>query len=86
MMILGTIFVYQIWNLLPLYTNAQTRNAVKTAMTTVAEREGWLLSDMLVTSVTADKIRLTHRQHLRGTDPKTCVRITLSDSSLHSCD
>ena len=86
LMITGIIFLLRIRNLFPLYTNTQTRNAVKTAMTTVADREGWLLSDMLATNVTADEIRLTHRQHLRGTDPETCVTITLTDSSIHSCD
>src|SRR3989338_7562905 len=64
LMITGIIFLLRIRNLFPLYTNTQTRNAVKTAMTTVADREGWLLSDMLATNVTADEIRLTHRQHL----------------------
>lgn len=82
----GVVFLWQIWHLLPLYTNTGTRDAVKTAMTTVATREGWLLSDMLVTDVADDRIRLIHRAHRRGDDPESCHTIALTDFSLHPCD
>ncbi len=82
----GMIFLFRIWKIFPLFANAHTREAAKTAMTTVAAREGWLLSDMLVTDVADDRIRLIHREHLRGNDPETCHTITLTDFSLHPCD
>ncbi len=81
----GTFFLWRIWNILPLYTNSQTREAVRHALTTAAGREGWLLSDMLVIEATADKVRLMHRHHIRGIDPEACAMISLSDSALCAC-
>lgn len=84
--IIGVIFAWKASRLLPLYANGTVRENVKTAMAAVAAREGWLLSDMLVTEVSAENIRLTLRRHLRGQDPESCYVITLADSSLHPCE
>ncbi|NOS67847.1 MAG: hypothetical protein HOO67_05810 [Candidatus Peribacteraceae bacterium] len=86
LLIPGVLFLCQIWRLHPLYTDSSVRESVRTSMTDVAAREGWLLSDMLVTGVTADHVRLHHREHLRGADREFCVMIALADRSLHSCD
>ena len=85
LLIPGTIFLMQIKNILPLYTNSQTRNAVRTALTAVADREGWLLSNVSVREVTKDHIRLIYRDHHRGPDQETCSILMLTDNSLHPC-
>lgn len=82
----GALFIWQIWNLLPIFLDADVRQSVQHALTTVAGREGWLLSDMLVKSITSDDIRLIHHEHIRGIDSETCRVIALADSSLHSCN
>ena len=82
----GMLLLWRIGNLLPLYTHSHTREAVHAALIHVSNREGWLLSDMLVKSITADDIGLIHREHIRGIDPETCRVIALADSSLHSCN
>lgn len=74
------------YRLLQLYMNSIARENVRTAMITVANREGWLLSDMLVMEVRAESIRLRHREHIRGQDPESCHIVTLADSSLHPCE
>lgn len=82
----GALFTWQAWHLLPLYTNSVTREKVKTAMVSVADREGWLLSDLSVTDVRQGRVRLLHREHRRDPRPETCSMLLLSDSSLHPCD
>lgn len=82
----GALLSYRIWNLRPLYVNNETRMAAKNALIEAVNREGWLLSNMLVRAVTAEEVRLIHRQHVRGIDPEACVIITLKDSSLRPCD
>ncbi len=82
----GILFIRDIANLLPLYTNTAVRNAAQSTLTTVADREGWLLSDILVQHVTNDALQVTHRRHIRGNDPEACYVITLKDASLHPCD
>ena len=82
----GATLCLRIVNLFPLYVDAHTRNTVRTALTQVADREGWLLSNISVRNVTANTVRLIYRDHHRGHDPETCSTLTLADSSLHTCD
>ena len=83
---IGLMFFWRIGYLLPLYTNTTLRDEVRTSVTAVADREGWILSDILAQSVTEEEVRFIHREHLRGEDSETCFILTLNDSSLHPCD
>lgn len=84
--IIAIILTWRIMNILPLFTNSDVRTAAKTTLTTVADREGWLLSDILVQNVTNEALQVTHRRHIRGNDFETCYVIAFKDASLHSCD
>lgn len=86
MILLTAAFLWKIWTLHPLYSNAAVRNDVHEALTSLADREGWLLSDISIREVTTDAVWFIHRQHHRGKDPEICYRMTLNDSSLHPCD
>lgn len=83
---LGMVFAWKTWKLMPLYTDGALRQKASVAMQAVAEREGWLLSDMIATEITDDRIRLNHREHKRGTDNETCVMILLKDNSFAKCE
>lgn len=82
----GAVFLRQAWLMLPLFADANARDAAKTAMTTVAAREGWLLSDMLVQAITPHDVRLIHRKHFRGSDTESCHLIALADFSIRTCE
>lgn len=82
----GTVFLLQAWNLLPLFSDSSARDSAKAAVTAVAGREGWLLSDMLAKEVTPHDVRLTLRRHLRGADPESCRLIALADFSIRTCE
>ncbi|MBI2636186.1 hypothetical protein HYW84_02560 [Candidatus Peregrinibacteria bacterium] len=86
LLVTGAVFCRQAWNLLPLFWDSNARDAAKAAVTAVAGREGWLLSDMLVNEVTPHDVRLTLRRHVRGTDPESCRLIALADFSIRTCE
>ena len=86
LLIPGMIFIGRIGYLLPLYTDSRTRETVKSALIAVTTREGWLLSDIDMRSVSNDSIRFIHHEHLRGPDPQTCYSLMLNDLSLSPCD
>lgn len=67
-----------------LYTDPTMRERVQSALTTVADREGWLLSDIELRSVSSDSIEILHRDHLRTEAPVRACTIHLSSSTL-SC-
>ena len=82
----AVIFGWRAVQLTPLYLSGQTRNRVQAALTRAADREGWLLSDLDLQSVSDSEIIVIHREHRRGADPEHCLVIRLSDSSLRPCD
>lgn len=57
-----------------LYVDSDVRHRVQEAMMTVADREGWLVSDIAVRSVSSDSLSIVHREHLRTrTFPRFCT-------------
>lgn len=82
----GAVFSWRIGTIFPLFVDAHTREAVRSALVTVSAREGWLLSGITVEDVQEDTMRLTYRDRHRGTDEATCRIVTLADSSLRPCD
>lgn len=82
---ISLLFLWNIWHLLPLYTDSTLRAQIKTSLTEIANREGWLLSDITVQGISADNVRLRHRIHRRGADPETCHDLILKDNSIQPC-
>lgn len=71
--------------LLPLYADGAVRAQVSATMNTVAEEQGWLLSDMSLTGITADGIRIRHRRHHRGADEEECLFIRHEGPRISPC-
>ncbi len=67
-----------------LYTDAPVRPQVQSALVTVADREGWLLSDIRIIEVLKDSISIIHADHLRFQTPARSCKISLPDTTL-SC-
>ncbi len=82
-LVIAALLGYRIWQLHPLYKNHE---AIRASLTTVAEREGWLLSGIDIRTATDDSITLLYHDRRRGADAKTCWVIHLYDSSLAPCD
>ena len=85
LLIPGVFFLWRTEHLLPLYTDATTGESVKTTMIRVTDREGWLLSNVDVRIVTADRVTFLYREHRRGPDTTTCYILRRSDASLRPC-
>lgn len=79
-------YSYRIVRILPLYTSGTTREEVRLALTAVTAKQGWVLSDVIITGVSSSEVEVLHREHGGGRDPRTCYTLTLKDLSLHPCD
>ncbi len=60
-----------------LYTDAFVRTNVRLALETVAARQGWLLSDIEILSVSKSTLSVNHRSHLRTPMPRRSCTIDL---------
>ncbi len=86
LLVCGAPLSWRILNILPLYTDADTRSSVRTALTEVSDREGWLLSNVSLDRIVHDRIFVTYSDHRRGDDPEKCLMIMMNDHSLLPCD
>lgn len=68
-----------------LYTDPSGRDRVQLVLQAVADREGWLLSDIRLDSVGSGSLVITHVVHGRGTDPETCFSVPYTDLRLIPC-
>jgi hypothetical protein len=88
--IAGTLWVcgWRAMQIREMYVNKSLRESVSAAFIRRAQREGWLVSDMLLQSVNKNTAAFVYRQHHRGTDEETCYQLGLEDSSLqeYPCD
>lgn len=69
-----------------LYLDSNVRLRTAEAMQHLEEQEGWLISDMILTDVTDDRLTLLYQQHHRGEDPVSCYHITFDSFDLKPCD
>lgn len=82
----AVIFGVRVWNLLPLYLDANVRSDVERTLRVVADRKGWLISDMELRKVTSERVVITYRRHSRRRDPSMCYHLILDDASLTPCE
>lgn len=73
------------WSLRTLLMDASTRGAVSAALRIAADRQGWLLSDIQLTSVTREAILLTHQSYRRVASPSVSCSLRLHPPVL-ACD
>lgn len=68
-----------------LYTDAAVRADAERAIRHTAEAEGWILSDLSIRELTARRVVLVHRLHLRGPDPEECIAVDLASLAYRRC-
>lgn len=73
------------WALRALIFDPATRSNVRTAIERHADREGWLLSDLSVQSITSDHVRVYLRFHHRGPDETQCLLLPFDASPPLPC-
>lgn len=64
--------------LAPLYTDSFVRLRAQATLTQVADRQGWLLSDIALVQVEQNRMTLVHQSHGRLSLPALCHRVSLS--------
>jgi hypothetical protein len=71
--------------LAPMYFSSSLRTDIRSAIEHTAAKQGWLLSDIALVSVSDDSVKITHRDHIRVPAPTQHCTITLRPITL-SCD
>jgi hypothetical protein len=84
--LIALVAAVRAWNLRFLYVDQHIREQSQIALEAVAQREGWLISDMSVQTVTRNSLVIHHRQHVRGSDPTVCQFIAFDSHALSPCD
>ena len=75
----------QLWAIRPLLAQGAVRAEAQKALQAITDREGWLLSDVELQSVSETGARIVHLPHGRHAEPGTCFDLTFSGSTLHPC-
>ena len=75
----------KIWSIRLLYADAVTRTEADRWLHAVADREGWILSDLEVADVRGGGMTVLRRNHIRGIDPAECAEVSFMDGSLSPC-
>ncbi len=68
-----------------LLADSYVRQRTQIALETVADREGWFISDITIRAVERDTVVVRHRLHVRGQDPVRCYSIPLQTLELLPC-
>lgn len=79
------VCVPRAWDLRLLYTDGMVRTQVDTALDTLTESRGWLLSDLSIRAVHPDRVRVVHRAHVRGADPSECIDVFFESDRAAPC-
>jgi len=83
--VVACTLLLKIWPLVPMVISAETRERVRTTVEGTAAREGWLLSDIVLLSVSPETLRLAYRPHLRGPDSDDCLELHTYTGTLRPC-
>lgn len=83
--IIAALFLPSAWRLKLLYLDSDVRSQTQTILQQTAEKQGWLLSDMIIDSVEKDHIRILHRDIHRGNDSSECFDLVYSGSVVLPC-
>jgi glycosyltransferase involved in cell wall biosynthesis len=71
--VLAVSFIVRAWPLRALYLDPSMRDAVAAQVRDLSAARGWLASDVRILSIAGDgSLRLEHRPHVRGVDPRAC--------------
>lgn len=84
--LIGIVILSHLWSLRLLYLDGDLRVRIQKHIEEVAEEQGWLLSDVSLNNVTRESVRILHRSHVRGPDPKECFVIPLDSFVMKPCN
>lgn len=70
----------------PLYLSSDMRDRVQTAVQTISEQEGLLLSGISIQEISLNSVRIVARAHYRGEDIDRCLDINLSTVTSTPCE
>lgn len=86
--ILGTLLSFgsRAWALRLLYLDPAIRTKAQTTLQSTSDTNGWLLSEMVLVSVSHDAITIIHRDFLRGIDPSECLILPFDGSAPVPCE
>jgi glycosyltransferase involved in cell wall biosynthesis len=70
----------------PLYLDSDLRAKAQETIERMAGDNGWLLSDIAITDVSAEHLEFVHRYHHFGRDESQCMRVSFSSNQILSCD
>ncbi len=79
-----SVLAAKAYPLLPLYIQPQVRTPAREALVTLSRTRGWLLSDIVLTSVSAGSITAEYRPHPPRGPAQACV-VTFSSSAPPTC-
>lgn len=84
--VIAGVLLPRAWALHSLYLDREERGHIRGTMQAVANEQGWLLSDMQLIRISDDRIRIIHREHVRGRDPEECFDALFASPELLPCD
>lgn len=82
---LGLFFGYRAWKLRLLVLDPTLRERTKTALQSLSETEGWLLSDLSLREVRPGSLTLLQKPHARFRTPSRCIRVGLEYFNWSPC-
>ncbi len=79
------VLLLRFWPMRALYLNASVRSQTLVVLREASAKEGWLLSDISIDAVRPGLLRVTHREHVRGRDPESCITFELPSAEPLPC-
>lgn len=73
------------WYIRALALDSEMRANVPAHMRSISDAHGWPLSDISLLEIQPKFIRILHRTHMRGPDPKECFVVRFGSTVLHEC-
>lgn len=83
--VVGGALLPAAWNVRLLALQPSIRAAATAALRSVADQEGWLLSDIAVTSVSPSSMRILHQEHRRSVPAAECIIVRFEPLTLIPC-
>lgn len=84
-LLIASMLLSRIFSLAPMYLSGALRSDMSAALRQIANNQGWLLSDMELTWVSDDHIKIAHRDHIRLPNKTDYCTIWLHPVTL-TCD
>lgn len=77
---------WRAWHLRLLYSDTALRNRTAQAIRFLNEHEGWLISDLSLLDVHAERLTMQFRPHLRAFPDGQCLKVKMNYFGWYPCD